>query len=145
MQHACLQWMERDICNYHRSGSRNFCSGGSDLRTKLMTPIISRFCLFKSWERSWLQIWSVTYTHAQRRDTNGTHHILLVTTSSPVRFSLAFKVGREKARPTSKTREKRPGDEVVLVKDRALKLLCLVFSDKIALSRLIQIQIKSHS
>ena len=42
------------------------------------------------------------YVHPQRHDTNGTHHILLVTTSSPVRFSLAFKVGREKARPTCK-------------------------------------------
>ena len=94
--------MERDICNYHRGGSRNFCPGVSDLRTKLMKPIIPRFCLFKSWERRWLQICSVTYTHAQRHDTNGTHHILLVTTSSPVRFSLAFKVGQEKARPTPK-------------------------------------------
>ena len=42
------------------------------------------------------------YVHPQRHDTNGTHHILLVTTSSLVRFSLAFKVGREKARLTSK-------------------------------------------
>ena len=66
------------------------------------------------------------YVHPQRHDTNGTHHSLLVTTSSPVRFSLAFKVGREKARLTSKARENRPGDEVVLVKDRALKQSCLV-------------------
>ena len=85
------------------------------------------------------------YVHPQRHDTNGTHHILLVTTSSPVRFSLAFKVGREKARLTSKARENRPGDEVVLVKDRALKQSCLVLSDKIAMSRFIQMQIKSHS
>ena len=33
-------------------------------------------------------------------------------TSSPGRFSLALEVGREKLRPTSKAREKRPGDEV---------------------------------
>ena len=85
------------------------------------------------------------YVHPQRHDTNGTHHSLLVTTSSPVRFSLAFKVGREKARPNSKARENRPGDEVVLVKDRALKQSCLVLSDKIAMFRFIQIQIKSHS
>ena len=55
------------------------------------------------------------YVDPQRHDTNGTHHILLVTTSSPVRFSLSFKVGLEKAHPTSKAREKRPGDAVVLV------------------------------
>ena len=85
------------------------------------------------------------YVHPQRHDTNGTHHILLVTTSSPVPFSLAFKVGREKARLTSKARQNRPGDEVVLVKDRALKQSCLVLSDKIAMSRFIQMQIKSHS
>ena len=80
------------------------------------------------------------YVHPQRHDANGTHHILLVTTSSPVRFSLAFKVGREKARLTSssKARENRPGDEVVLVKDRPLKQSCLVLSDKIAMSRFIQ-------
>ena len=34
------------------------------------------------------------YVHPQRHDTNGTHHSLLVTTSSPVRFSLALEVGR---------------------------------------------------
>ena len=122
-----------------------FCSWGSDLRTKLMKPIISRLCLFKSWERSWLQICSVTYTHAPCHDTNDTHHILLVTTSSPVCFFLALEVGREKARPTSKARKKRPGDEVVLLKDRASKQSCLALSDKLAMSRFIQMQIKSHS
>ena len=85
------------------------------------------------------------YVHPQRHDTNGTHHILLITTSSPMRFSLALEVGREKARPTSKARKKRTRDEVVLVKDRALKQSCLVLSDKIAMSRFIQMQIKSHS
>ena len=85
------------------------------------------------------------YVHSQSHDTNGTHHSLLVTTSSLVRFSLAFKMGREKARPTSKASEKHPSDEVLLVKDRALKQSCLVLNDKIAMSRFIQIQIKSHS
>lgn len=84
------------------------------------------------------------YVHPQRHDTNGTYHILLVTTSSLVRFSLAFKMGREKARHTSNC-EKHPSDEVLLVKDRALKQSCLVLNDKIAMSRFIQTQIKSHS
>ena len=47
------------------------------------------------------------YVHPQRHDTNGTHHILLVTTSSPVRFSLAFKVGREKTEIALKVHEGR--------------------------------------
>ena len=136
--------MERDICNCHRGGSRNFCSGGSDLRTKLMKPIISRFCLFKTLGTK-LVTNLFCYVHSQRHDTNGTHHSLLVTTSSLVRFSLAFKMGREKDRPTSKASEKHPSDEVLLVKDRALKQSCLVLNDKIAMSRFIQIQIKSHS
>ena len=34
------------------------------------------------------------YVHPQRHDTNGTDHILLVTASSPVRFSLALEVGK---------------------------------------------------
>ena len=35
----------------------------------------------------------------------------MITTSSSGRFSLALEVGR----PTSKAREKRPGDEVVII------------------------------
>ena len=71
----------------------------------LCTPFASRCLIYSDWA---LEITLHSSSARQIIHPVQFHLIGIRATSSPGRFSLALEVGR----PTSKAREKRPGDEV---------------------------------